>query len=83
MQEQLEQEYFTEFQNGMFRKRTLSCLFNSGEVSSDQTVQNLCTQVWKTDSIEVPQPSLSEFQRVKSMSVLKLSNNDIDDSDQF
>jgi hypothetical protein len=74
-QELLEREYFTEDENGMFRSRTMSCLFNSGEFSSDNTVNNLCSNVWKTDPIEVPQPALSEFQRVRSQSCLRLDAN--------
>ena len=54
MQDQLEREFFGQNDDGMFRARTMSCLLNSGEFSCDNTVQNLCSNVWKIDAIEVP-----------------------------
>ena len=40
-------------------KRIVTTLANLGNLQIDKSIKEMCTNVWKIDSVEVPKPSLS------------------------
>ena len=53
-----------------FCKRIVTTLSRLGKLQIDKGIKELCETVWDTPSVEVPKPSLSPKQRVRSWSNL-------------
>lgn len=51
-------------------KRIVTTLAKLGNLQIDKSIKDLCDNVWTTPSVEVPKPSLSPKQRVRSWSNL-------------
>ena len=53
-------------------KRSITMIAKCGDLSCDNSIVQYCSDVWQIKSVEVPNPSLSAVQRVKSHSYLHL-----------
>jgi glycogen phosphorylase len=42
----------------------------SGKFSSDRTIQEYCTDIWKIESVSIPKPTLNPQARIRSFANL-------------
>ena len=45
----------------------------SGKFSSDRTIQEYCTDIWKVESVSIPKPTLNPQARVRSFANLAVA----------
>lgn len=53
----------------------MTFLANSGKLSIDKTISELCQKVWDIAPVDVPKPSLNATQRVRSYTNLTALSN--------